>query len=310
MAEDKKVTGIAKQALIGGIVSIILTPIGVILAFYLGANLSKPKIEIKYTEPKFYYNEKGTFSVPDEIIKPLKGNFQLLQVIEAIGDYEGDSEAIKENEFDEFDAGEVSSTLNQTIETLEFEQGKLEGIIAAIEKWNKGDDLNFEPMNLGQITGGKTIRTLVKEDKNNALLILRNYLTASESRINEIAPVVKYLNDYLKGEIKKERTGKVDFKVGILNSGGTDDVVFPQGEIVFNNTTLKINNKRRPGYVVTKPHSFIEITYEIDLNDNSKNLIEEWEAIVQNSITEDFSLIIKTSDTESTFSGILSAKQK
>ena len=308
MSEPAKITGIAKQAFIGGLVSIILSPIGVILAFYLGSQLDKPQTNIKYIEPKIYFNEKGTYNVPEDIIRPLKGNLQLLQVIEMIDDYEGASDIIRDNEFDEFDAEEVVITLKQTIETLEFEQQKLSDIIETIVEWSPSEPLNIEPINLGAITGGESIENLVRENKNNALSILRNYRRASGKRSGEITPVINSLESYLTGDFKKERTGKVDFEIGLLNTGGEDDVIFPTGKLSFNGMDIKIKNSKHPGFEVLNPHSFVVIRYEIDLVDNTKKSLEEWKAIVKKSIPQKFAIKVSTGEGESRFESTLSSK--
>jgi len=121
-------------------------------------------------------------------------------------------------------------------------------------------------------------QTIANRDKNELLGVYRRALKDVESRLEDAGRLLEYLQAHPPSH---RRTGEAVIKVGVLNSGDSEGVVYPKallrssvGEI---DLTAKENRQADAidnpalgnvggsgGYVVVPPRSFREATFVMD----------------------------------------------
>jgi hypothetical protein len=295
----------AKKALIGGVIAIILSPISIVIAFYLGQQLERPKLSITNIEQSYKYQSPDLIIVPDSVLNPVKGNFEITILSDDL------DESDFENPLKKDDAADIISSLNSVSAKYNFTITIVSKDIQLIQAWDGKKPLNLEMIN-PSVLGGKSIYDLVKSDRQNAIAILQSLQNTANSRKKDITNYINFVSPYLQNKEVKERTGEVSFIVGVLNSGKTDAVVFPKAEVIFNGKTIyysaaksKYNNS---GYSVIGSHSFKPISFELDTEFGNKKDIDEWFAMIKNHTTGQFDFSVSSSDKNVIFSSQLEAK--
>lgn len=254
MAEKEVMNKTAKAALTGGLISIILSPISIVLAYYLGTSLSSPEIQVKYVVPVYDYKNlvDDIYSLPEEVIKPLRVDFELLDIMQKT---QGLSDIVWGSIVDDLKTNEIYKSDEEDLVRL------METILEYL----------------------KVNKELKTDERVKTLTDLKEYFL---SKIEEIK------------SDEKIRTGKSRIKIGVLNSGQTDDVIFPEGKLFFRDEEIIIKNVGRPGYKVITPHSFEELNFIIDTVASSAGSVAKWRSIITQENILDFTILIKTENKE------------
>jgi hypothetical protein len=296
----------AKKAIIGGVIAIILSPISIILAYYLGQQLEKPRLTVTNIEQQF-----GTVSpsgsdllmLPDSVVNPLKGNAEL-SLIADLDATDFETQMSKE------DAKDIASELKDASSKYDLTSNIITANINKINSWDGKSELILEAIN-PQLLGGKSLYTLAKEDRNGALQILRGISLSAENRKAEIKRFIDFVSPFINDKTEKQRTGDVTFVAGILNAGKTDAVIFPIGELKFKGKIISFtakSNYNQSGYSVITSHSFKQIVYKLDTDEGNAKDIDEWKAMVKNHTNTDFEFKVKSVKKEIAYSSNLEAK--
>jgi hypothetical protein len=96
------------------------------------------------------------------------------------------------------------------------------------------------------------------------------------------------------------RSGKVVIKLGVLNRGGTDSVVFTDGMIYFSGQSMSLKDagKSRQTGIVIHARSFSSVMLTIDEQKSSAASVRDWKTIVLQRINQEFALTLKSIDGE------------
>jgi hypothetical protein len=288
MANDEKLMSDARKALIGGVIAIVLSPISITLAYFLGQKLDSPELSITNIEQRFSTIKPNNIQIPDSIRTPINANGEIRMLLEQ---FEIDDIA-EEKELTKGEADEVNEGLSNVKEIYAESRSIIQNNINAIEKWDGKSQLNLEPMN-PQMLGGRTIEQMVNTNRNEALNTLRNLLTTINKRMKVIQNYLNIVKPFIDEKVDSARIGDVVLSVGILNSGKTDAVIFPNVDLTFQNKKLLFEAKQ---YTVVNAHSFKLIHLELSKDKNILNDVNEWKALIKNHNTEAFQLEFASSD--------------
>ncbi|MBK9107562.1 MAG: hypothetical protein IPM92_04055 [Saprospiraceae bacterium] len=296
----------AKKALIGGSIAIILSPVSIILAYYLGQQLERPKLTLTNIEQQFTVvsaSGSNNLALPDSVVNPLKMNIELSLLT--------DLDATDfENQMSKEEVSYVLESLGDANLAYDLTLNLVMTNIKNINSWDGKSELLLEFMN-PELFGGKTLYSLAKEDPKGALQILRGISLSAEKRKREIERFVNYVTPFINDKTEKLRTGDLNFIVGILNSGKTDAVIFPKGELSFQDKIIYFTAKsvaNTPGYSVINSHSFKQIIYKLESSEGNAKDIEEWKAMVKNHASAEFKFKVKSIESEITYSSNLETK--
>lgn len=295
----------AKKALIGGVIAIILSPISIIVAYFLGQRLDAPKLTITNVEQIFDYKKPEDLSLPDSILTPIKSNQQIINLLEQ----EALEDVATQNNLDKKDAKDMVVGLNNVLGKFLFTKKALETNLERVKNWDGKSAIQLVSVDLANYIGNRSLEDLVSSNRNQAINVLSNFINTINDRIREINNYVHYIKSYSELKTDSVRTGFVTFKIGILNSGNTDAVAFPSCKINFNSNDLKYEpTPVRDTYALIKSHSFQIMYYKIAFDENSNNILDEWKAIVANHTSKPFKIIISTSYKDLGYESELKAK--
>jgi len=304
--KPEKINVSARNALIGGVIAILLSPISITVAYYLGQQLDGPKLSVTNIVQQFVTRTaQDSISIPDTILTKIRASTATFNQIDADFDV---SEFTKKE--DKVTAQENIETLQQILDEFNGAVDIYTGDVKKLKDWNgKGEppSLNYIPTTL---LGGKTINELAKKNRDNALTVLQSLLNTLNPGINAINNFSKVVNPFIEKELESQRTGGISFKIGVLNTGKTDAVIFPDMSLNYDGKVIYFISQDYSGsaYVVVNSHSFKLINYKLNLNKGNKADMDEWSALVKNHSKEKFDVTISTSDKPIKYSTELEAK--
>lgn len=123
-------------------------------------------------------------------------------------------------------------------------------------------------------------------------------------KYHEDRSVIQNLKSAIENAIEQEgeRTGNVYIRVGILNSGDSDGVVFPGATLTFGNSELTVS---ATDYAVIKSHSFQVVEFSLDSYQSTDSAKEKWRRLIMNKQQEEFNIVINSSAQQLTIGGRL-----
>ncbi len=161
---------------------------------------------------------------------------------------------------------------------------------------------------MGSITG-EAPQTVANRNKNELLGIYRSSLADITAKLDDLEHLLDYLQTHQNSE---KRTGEATIRLGVLNSGDSEGVVYPKallrsaaGEIDLAPTTAgnQILGPSSGGYVVVPARSFREVTFTMDRSTRG-DAAENWKKLLQATSGNDITVVLQTS------AGSLTAKGK
>ena len=286
---DKEINikNVSKKTLITVLISIALNPISIFFGYYIGKTLEAPKLSIQYAE---VIVEIKSVLVSKTVLAPIQGNLLIRQLLDRNISFSCD-DFLKDRRIDHECFNDILSGIDQTLEVFEFEKTQILPIIEKIEAWTPGNDLLVPLMVIPGLTE-KPIQHYVVEDKQGTLNALKGYMNSSAERQKELI-ALKTDVENLESNKKKERTGKAELVVGILNSGDSDGVVSPSGKLIFGSSEL-IVGKENSDFSVVKAHSFANLKFKIDTELSSRKSLKKWESLLINYNQEAFEVSIES----------------
>jgi hypothetical protein len=308
-----------RSAFIGAIAAVVLSPLSLAIGYYSSKALSAPKLSIEYIAPSVETEtlklEKSAVSWPQ-----LEQTLMIAQG-PGIGTYDAAfQECQREAEAGAISvscATELSAKLKQALQFVDFENNIIESDVQTISAWDGRSDLSITPIYLPSM--GDPLEVLARQDKRLTINMLRDY----EKQFADARKIAEVFESELKtfAEAAPMRTGKVTFRVGVLNSGDSDGVVFPAAKLTCQGSELQLRATNGSSYFgaapytavpssafnVVRAHSFTEIMLEINDSVTPPDAQNSWRALVKAQSQDEFTIQLKTSGSPVTGKGRLPA---
>lgn len=155
---------------------------------------------------------------------------------------------------------------------------------------------------------GESLHTLAYKNKKFALNAIQSDIKLKKEILSKLEPLIKNLEE-LSADQERLRNGSVKFTIGVLNSGKTDGVIYPDAKLKFGSTELNLNKEEEvmpkgfyysyikdDKYSVIEAHSFKELTFVVNIDKNIKENYDKWISHVNKFEQEKFQIELKTGD--------------
>lgn len=289
----------SKQAFVVALIAILLSPISLLIAYYLNNKFEAPKLSIEYIIPEPELDLKIS-DRNHKIVKLYMTQFKsfLIQIASFTPEIE---ECFEKNKFNKHTLKKSLDLSQRVDEMLKDWIRILEGNKGIIKDWEKGNNLIMEPL----IIVNESLHALVYKNKDLALDTIRSEIKLNNSVLSKLEPLIEELAKL--NDIKETmRNGKIKFRIGILNSGKTDGVIFPDAKIRFGDSTLTLNKEEIPPgsyvpndytdtkYPVIYSHTFKELIYVVKEDENAKKDYEKLVSLVKHFNQDSFQIELST----------------
>lgn len=289
----------SRTAIATTLIAIALNPISIVLGYYLGQSLRAPRLKIEYVTIDA---ETILLTVDDSALSPVRQNTMLATSLGAKLPYSCRG-WLKEGKISEDCVTPAIQSVEELLEQASFEERILTDNVKALEKWDGESELILRPIVLPQMIG-QSLNSVARQNKETASDILKSSLSSTKDRIDEIKKLHEALRTLSISGTPK-RTGKVSLQVGVLNSGGSDGVIFPEANLKFVDTSIVLHRGKDRTYTVVKSHSFEELNLTVDEGGSKKDALEKWRGLVKNHQQESFVVALKGSSESLQISGRL-----
>ncbi|HZF10970.1 MAG TPA: hypothetical protein VFE33_19445 [Thermoanaerobaculia bacterium] len=293
MSDESAVT-IGRKAFIATLISIALTPVSVALGFFLSHYLQAPKLVPQYVRTTAYSEDSkfddGVFR-KIEADKRLEGQLrQALQLAPNINNPEQTCTEWLDDQKAWVDSclPRVQAAVNSIQVAASGEYSSISHDVTAIEQWSPGKDLDLEPSGLLDIG---TLSLLAHRDKSAALATLRGPLRIIKAQTENLSALSREIQRIAETQANTPRTGEVIFRIGLLNSGDSDGVVFDKASLRFGASTVALIADT---YTVVKSHSFEEISFSVDGNNNNASSLKSLATIIKSKSSASLKILLDT----------------
>jgi len=246
------------KAFVNTIITTLLSPLSLLLGFYLGHALQKPHLSIADLS-KTYYAESHKLS------KDLRSEISSQPLLVSKLRDALTNNALARNEqpcVDWLDGGEWEDRCTDSV--LEAAHGLAGALIAEPEM----------PM----------------PDLLKAMRL-------SQAQVKSLGDSFKHLTtelESIKSNNSTPRTGGMDFDAGILNTGDFDGVVSKYGTLKFADGSFSIYAEK---FIVVKAHGFETVQFSTsDVPQAERQALEAWRRLVKNHAEVQFELQLKSGD--------------
>jgi hypothetical protein len=260
--------------------------------FFINKGLQAPKLSIEYIQDEFATNTNVFSKVTLGRIRAEKGIFAHLRTpIPGYAYQPGDTRwmdgagCTKETARKISEHAQVHMAQDLSIlETYDFDQAQLN-----TWDWHTG-------IYLASVQQGYNVTSADSADEvRQAFFSLQNLLSSVRLRIQRdfdtYAAMDEEAQTFLSSPTK--RSGGVKLRVGILNSGDTDAVVYAnRATLGFDESNIVITGEK---FEVVKAHSFTEAVFYTDSPASIGREYDKWKDYVINGRQEPFSVMIQSS---------------
>jgi hypothetical protein len=286
---------------VGTLVGIILSPLSLAVSYYMNRIFARPQLSVQYVTPRVEIAplivDKNLFTAWQRLqmgTQPLSPDFSIMQCNSEFQSGSISMDCVRRLQ----GAIQASFNLNKSIEKDFID------VVAIISRWDgkRNDIPKLLPIELPNFDLETAIRNDQKED---VLAILKDNASAADDWITQLGPLVSQLSSYNSAS-SNPRSGNVSFKVGILNSGDSDAVIFPDATLSFQDSHAALRpTPSAPGVItgfpqtpfsqlppvnVVRSHSFTEVSLVIDDTVTQPNVQYAWRDLVINAIQQGFSI--------------------
>jgi hypothetical protein len=267
-AEPSIVTG--RKAFITTVIALVVSPLSLLLGYWLNHALQRPTWQSEYTDTSVYSNS----GKPDPgVLKNAMANsllrLWLRQEVERIA-------AMQKSEpcTDWLDGkplaprciGDLRRAADSVLRIADSERN------AARENLKRIREKTWKDKGIVQMMSVRAELLAIDPEKLAALLT--GQLAQLEDLVSQLGPLVTALEN---ADTSSERTGYVEFKVGVLNTGDSDGVIYRDAKVVWGSRSLPVSADT---YTVVKAHSFNEITFGLGSDENSEDLRAFRQAVI------------------------------
>lgn len=293
-----------RNALVATLVAIALNPLAIFFGYYLSKELGKPRVFIEFVKPNIEYKK---IKIEKNIIDIIRYNKDLfnkiigLQYLDEIqrmmsGDTEIDPGKWMALLLTDISEGFVSHDF--VTSTLSRKQTINNDYDVKIFLTNKNIEAlkvqkNFDSSVINEVPGFEN-EPIVKA----GAISIEEALNLMKARLQKIISekagfeIITTEFEKISSNQNKERNGDIAFEIGFLNSGDTDGVVYPDGNMLINGYRVEI---RQQAYMVVKPHSFSKYIFMINKEKTSNDALELLKNILQKGLPEEYTIEIVTS---------------
>ncbi|HEV7573650.1 MAG TPA: hypothetical protein VGQ21_19310 [Thermoanaerobaculia bacterium] len=287
------VTG--RKALITTLVSLALSPFAIVTGYYLSKLLAAPRLTVQYVRADA---DREPLKLHDDVMKSLKADLSLHDTV--YSRLSSPCDKWLENNTGEVPKTCLSDSLNvaaQLVDAFTFQQKLLNENIALIQACTPDKPL---VLNTLALAGGdlQKLTELARQDKARAAELFGGPLKALEMRLSALTLLLADLHR-LEQMQNTPRTGKVTFRVGILNNGDADGVVFPDASVIVIDTNVPLIRRasaddKTGKYTVIKAHSFEEVPFEVNDAKTEKDAFAKWQGLIKKETQEKFSITLRS----------------
>ncbi len=297
-----------RSAFIGSIIAIALSPLSLVLGYYLSKYLAAPKLSIEYIVTV-------VDTTPLKVNKTLIPELQdVLQTLQSPGPYMVGYDPLFQQCYQQFQRGSLDLDCVKRFQTnlkvyamvIDYEESLFKQDRDTLTKWDgKPADLKLIPVNASPT---QSLEEMATHDRSSTISTLNDEVRDYDNDRQILEILTKQLDDFVAGGIT--RSGSVTFKIGVLNRGDSDGVIFPKSDLSSVVSTLKLrtatnspvpfmyvppfNSVSTSSYTVVKAHSFTEITIEIDEATSPPDMAT-WKQLVIARNPEEFQITLPTS---------------
>jgi len=288
---DNRTVVLGKKAFVSTLVAIMLNPFGIALGYLVGKWLQGPKLSVKtvLVDPELEVVPLNQDLVV--ILNNLEGDFNAASNFWHLSNEEQTN--ARKGQLSVASMNAVTSDAQVYQSYLQSEKKDLESNITITERWTRGQILEIVPVPLGEDNrlGSESPQAIVERSKNELLGIYRSALKEVESRSQKLQDLIKFLHDHL----PDKRTGVAVIKVGVLNTGDSEGVLYPNATLHSDAGEIDLTASPEPGtmgspypypssfaggYVVVPARSFREMRYTI-AHSSRGDAAENWKKLVQ-----------------------------
>lgn len=296
-----------RNALIATVIALAFNPISVIIGYLVSKALSKPIINIEFVNPIIGHKD---IMLEQDIVSDIrvhKDAFDKIThyyLIETWGKSKNPDFA--QNFLKEIAGlGVVASVLRDGKISFDLIESAMRNKSLILSEYDTKIQLikdNLEKLSHQQVFDSSVLKTVPdfkieildeagKIGPKAAYDVVEKWLEKANQEKMALERIFSSLSALL--QTGKERSGEISFEVGLLNSGDTDGVIYPEGDLYIGERRLKtiIENNN---YVVIKPHSFSKYLYLIKKDEVAKNDVDYLSVLVSKFIPESYKLVVKT----------------
>lgn len=297
--QDSSFWKTSRRAVITTLIAITLNPISITFGYFLGQRLQSPRLRIEYIAVEL---ETSPFVVDESALRPIRQNIVLIRYLNSKLPFDCE-DWVSDGFITETCIEPSSKAVGEIIDQEGFSVAMIDENVRALERWDGTSELLLQPVMLPHVD--ESLQVIARRSKETAIEILKSYLLSSKARMDEIKQLQAALQK-LADIGPMDRTGKVSFRVGVLNSGDSDGVVFPRATLEFAGTEVALHKGEDRTYTVIRSHSFRELNLVINEGESKKDSLEKWVGLVMNHQQESFDVVLGGSSERLRASGRLS----
>jgi len=288
---DESAVVTSRKALITTLISIALSPFAILAGYYVGKVLSSPRLTIQYVRAD---PERESLKIRTDVLQVIQSDLGLAAMVkEKVSSDCGTW--ISDGKLTRTCLSETLNALDQLAGVVSFEEKIATDNITAITSWNPQTELVLVPILVPGVES-QHITELARQDKKRAVEIFRGYVKALELKRSELNTLKTELRQL---DPKTQRTGRVTFRVGVLNAGDADGVVFPDATLAVIDMKIPLLRKASPEdrdgkFTVIKAHSFEDVPFEVNEGRSEREALSKWQDLVKKETQEKFTIILKS----------------
>jgi hypothetical protein len=232
-------------AVVTAVIAVVLNPISVLVGYYLSKSLAAPKLSIAYITPVV---QTESLVLDKTLVMNLLNprtpgpptiSSTLIPIYAKAGNFQCVEQLTSSLSLD--CAGFIRTTVQDNLEILNTQDKQIKDDIRVVSTWDGRTPLSLPPLYLpGMTLGPIDFAFMESRQKDSAVASLRQMDRTFDSTIKVDTALLAALNSFLSQ--KPTRTGII-FRIGILNSGDSDGVIFPNATLAFlQNRQVKLIN--------------------------------------------------------------------
>jgi hypothetical protein len=294
--DDNRAVVIGKKALLSALIAIALNPVGIAVGYFVGKWLQGPRLSIK----KVIVDPSIEANLPPELVNTLNNLEQ--------GSPNTPLWRLSPEERKNFYSGALSSEMIIFVTSdAEIYKGLLlsdkknaEDNLKIVEGWKRGEPLVVHRISIlnEEELHSESPQQIAERSPKALSGIYSSALDDINSRLDQLA----LLLDFLKKNAHN-RSGDAFVKVGVLNSGDSEGVVYPEAVLTSAAGEIDLEASQPPtfiagvtdtgGYVVVPAHSFRQINYHVSASSRS-DARDNWRKLIKASSPGEITVEIHT----------------
>jgi hypothetical protein len=294
-----------RAAFITTIVSISLTPLAAMVGYYSSKALAAPKLSVQYADA---IPETAPLTIDKSLGQVVR---HIIESSEQPSAFPAASPYFEPGCVQQLGSGSVAldcakqfrAGIPQLLDSMDYYKSVLVQDRQAIEAWDGRSELSLTPLYLPEF---QSLEEAAASNKPATINVLHNNeKLITDERVSAVS-LMATLSDFIGAPEK--RTGKVSFKVGVLNSGDSDGVIFPSAKLSAHNFDVSLRNTSpfvaapwsgnfnpNGSFNVIRAHSFLEVNFIVDETKTLPSAQDSWRAAVKNGTQDDYTIELKTS---------------